>query len=161
VTTSSQRLGFPAAENALASTSADMAAALAEQTRIYQEFQAVFDRYDVLITPAVNVLPFPHQIAYPETLDGRPARHYSEWYSITYGISLVGHPAVALPVGLDSQGTPFGIQVVGPRFGDHRLLEIALALEAMLAAYAATRRPLPDINALSNAPRLAQAIAIE
>ena len=74
-----------------------MAAALAEQTRIYQNFQPIFDRYDVLITPAVNVLPFPHQLSYPKTLDGRPARHYSEWYSITYGISLVGHSAVAIP----------------------------------------------------------------
>jgi amidase len=146
-------------EDALASSSADMAAALAEQTRIYQEFQAVFDRYDVLITPAVNVLPFPHRMAYPETLDGRPARHYSEWYSVTYGISLVGHPAAAIPAGLDSQGTPFGLQVVGARFGDHRLLEIAQAIESMLAAYAETRRPLPDIDALSNAPLLAQVIA--
>jgi amidase len=148
-------------EDALASSSADMAAALAEQTRTYQNFQSVFDRYDVLITPAVNVLPFPHRIAYPETLDGRPARHYSEWYSITYGISLVGHPAIAIPAGLDSQGTPFGLQVVGARFGDHRLLEIAQALESVLAAYAETRRPLPDIGALTKAPRLEQAIAAE
>jgi Asp-tRNA(Asn)/Glu-tRNA(Gln) amidotransferase A subunit family amidase len=148
-------------EDALASSSADMAAALAEQTRTYQNFQSVFDRYDVLITPAVNVLPFPHRTAYPETLDGRPARHYSEWYSITYGISLVGHPAIAIPAGLDSQGTPFGLQVVGARFGDHCLLEIAQALESVLAAHAETRRPLPDIGALTKAPRLEQAIAAE
>jgi amidase len=148
-------------EDALKSTSADMAAALAEQTRIYQNFQAIFDHYDVLITPAVNVLPFPHQLSYPQTLDGRPARHYSEWYSISYGISLVGHPAIAIPAGLDSQGTPFGLQVVGPRFGDHRLLEIAQALESMLATSTETRRPVPDIVALSEAPGLVQAIAAE
>jgi Asp-tRNA(Asn)/Glu-tRNA(Gln) amidotransferase A subunit family amidase len=148
-------------EDALKSSSADMAAALAEQTRIYQNFQAIFDRYDVLITPAVNVLPFPHQLSYPTTLDGRPARHYSEWYSISYGISLVGHPAISVPVGLDPQGTPFGLQIVGPRFGDHRLLEIAQALESMLATYAETRRPVPDIVALSEAPGLVQAIAAE
>ena len=50
---------------------------------------------------------------------------------------------------------------MGARFGDHRLLEIALALESVMAAYPETRRPLPDINALSNAPRLAQAIPAE
>jgi amidase len=148
-------------EDALNTSSADMAAALAEQTRIYRNFQTIFDRYDVLITPAANVLPFPHQLSYPETLDGRAARHYSEWYSISYGISLVGHPAISIPAGLDPQGTPFGLQIVGARFGDHRLLEIALALESMLATYAETRRPVPDIVALSQAPGLVQAIAAE
>ncbi len=146
-------------EDALNSSSAEMAAALAEQTRIYQNFQTIFDRYDVLITPAVNVLPFPHQMSYPKTLEGRPARHYSEWYSISYGISLVGHPAISIPAGLDPQGTPFGLQVVGSRFGDHRLLEIAQALEAMLATHPQTRRPVPDIAALANAPGLVQAMA--
>lgn len=143
-------------EDAINSSSADMAAALAEQTRIYQGFQAVFDRYDVLITPAVNVLPFPHKLSYPKTLDGRPARHYAEWYSIAYGISLVGHPAISIPAGLDPQGTPFGLQIVGPRFGDHRLLEIAQALESLLASYPETRRPVPDTDALSQAPKLAE-----
>lgn len=141
-------------EDALATSSADMAAALAEQTRAYQNFQTIFDRYDVLITPAANVLPFPHRQLYPEVLDDRPARHYAEWFSINYGISLVGHPALSIPAGLDPQGTPFGLQVVGPRFGDHHLLEIGQALESLLASYPDTRRPVPDIAALSQAPSL-------
>jgi Asp-tRNA(Asn)/Glu-tRNA(Gln) amidotransferase A subunit family amidase len=148
-------------EDALNSSPADMAAALAEQTRIYQDFQTIFEQYDVLITPAVNVLPFPHRQSHPMTLDDRPARHYSEWYSISYGISLVGHPAIAIPAGLDPQGTPFGLQMVGSRFGDHRLLEMALALESMLATYAETRRPVPDLAALVQAPGLVRAHAAE
>ncbi|MBO4227200.1 hypothetical protein GRB70_32935 [Bradyrhizobium neotropicale] len=42
----------------------------------------------------------------------------------------MGHPAASIPAGLDSQGTPFGLQVVGPRNGDRRVLEIRLALES-------------------------------
>jgi hypothetical protein len=68
-----------------------------------------------LITPAANVLPFPHQLSYPKTLDDRPARRYSEWYSISYGISLVGHPAMSIPIGLYPQGTPFGTATLRPR----------------------------------------------
>jgi amidase len=126
------------------------AQALAEQTRLYQDFQDVFKEYDILITPAVNVLPFKHSISHPTTLDGRPARHYLEWLSITYAISLVGHPAISLPVGLDSQGTPFGLQVIGARFGDLRLLEIAQALETLLQAHEETRQPLADFAKLSS-----------
>ena len=148
-------------EDALNSSAADLAAALAEQTRIHRNFQALFDRYDVLLTPAVNVLPFPHRLPFPRTLEGRPARHYAEWYSLSYGISLVGHPAISIPAGLDPQGTPFGLQVVGSRFGDLQLLEVALALEAMLATFPETRRPVPDIMALSRAPALVPATATE
>ena len=121
------------------------AEAFSEQTRIYQDLQSMFDEYDILITPTVNVLPFAHSISHPTTLDGRPARHYLEWLSITYAISLVGHPAISLPAGLDPQGTPFGLQVIGARFGDHRLLEIAQALESLLQSHPETCRPLPDL----------------
>jgi len=137
-------------EDVLPHSLADAAAALADQTRIYQKFQRIFDNYDVLITPAANVLPFPHAIPYPKTLNGRPARHYAEWFSISYGISLVGHPALSLPAGLDTQGTPFGLQVVGPRFAEHRLLEIGQALESLLARHTETRRPVPNMVALSS-----------
>ena len=126
------------------------AQALAEQTRLYQDFQNLFNEYDILITPAVNVLPFKHSISHPTTLDDRPARHYLEWLSITYAISLLGHPAISLPVGLDPQGTPFGLQVVGARLGDLRLLEVAQALEALLQAHPETQRPLADLTALSS-----------
>lgn len=132
-------------EDALSVPPQEYGAALADQTRIYRNLQSTFEKYDVLITPAANVFPFEHRILYPTTLDGRPARHYGEWFSISYAISLVGHPAISLPAGLDPQGTPFGIQVVGKRFGDHRLLEIAIALEALLQSNFDTRRPVPDL----------------
>ncbi|ETN36853.1 uncharacterized protein HMPREF1541_07840 [Cyphellophora europaea CBS 101466] len=130
-------------------TAQDMANALVQQTQTYQKFQALFDQYDVLITPVANVLPFPHQQLYPEQLEGRPARHYAEWFSLCYGISLVGHPALSIPAGLDPQGTPFGLQVVGPRFADHRLLEIGQALEFLFASFPELRRPVPDVEVLS------------
>ncbi len=135
-------------EDALNTKPEEFAAALATQARIYRDFQQVFERYDILITPAANVLPFDHRTLYPTTLEGRPARHYGEWFSISYGISLVGHPAMSMPAGLDPQGTPFGLQVVGPRFGDHRLLEVAAALESLLQSNEETRRPIADISKL-------------
>lgn len=136
-------------EDAINRSTADSALALAEQTRIYQDFQKTFDHYDILITPATNVLPFPHQLSYPTTVQGQPAKHYLEWCSILYGISLVGHPAVSLPAGLDENGTPFGLQIVGPRFTDHHLLEIAQALESVLANDPETRRREPNLEAFS------------
>ena len=43
---------------------------------------------------------------------------------------------------------PFGIQVIGPNGADAFVLEVAHALERILADNPATRRPLPDLSKL-------------
>lgn len=134
-------------------TAQDMANAVVQQTQTYQKFQTLFEKYDVLITPVSNVLPFPHRQLYPEQLEGRPARHYAEWFSLCYGISLVGHPSLSLPAGLDPQGTPFGLQIVGPRFSEHRLLEIGQALESLFASVPELVRPIANLEELVEASK--------
>ena len=128
-------------EDAIQRSTADSAQALAEQTRLHREFQRIFDDHDILITPATNVLPFPHSVNHPTTVQGQKAKHYLEWCSILYGISLVGHPAVSIPAGLDQNGAPFGLQIIGRRFSDHHLLESAQALEHLLGGHDETKRP--------------------
>lgn len=137
-------------EDAIKRSTADSAFALAEQTRIYQDFQKVFDDCDILITPATNVTPFPHTINHPAEVGQQPARHYLSWCSLLYSISLVGNPAVSLPAGLDESGTPFGLQIVGARFSDQKLLEVAQALESLFAGNAKTTRAEPVLSALTS-----------
>jgi amidase len=43
--------------------------------------------------------------------------------------NLTGQPALVVPAGLDQEGLPIGIQIVGPRWSEMRLLAIARALE--------------------------------
>ncbi len=71
---------------------------------------------------------------------------------MSYCSSLVGHPSLSLPVGLDRNGMPFGLQIVGPRGGDALVLAVAAALEAHLADDPRTARPVPDIVALAGRP---------
>ena len=47
-------------------------------------------------------------------MNGEPLRTYFHWLALTYGITLTGHPAVSIPCGVDEQGMPFGLQIVGP-----------------------------------------------
>ena len=70
-------------------------------------------------------------------------------------MTLAGHPALSLPVGLDRNGMPFGLQIVGPRGGDLLVLSVATALESLLANDAATARPRPDIARLKRAAPIA------
>ncbi|MGH3877863.1 MAG: amidase family protein [Actinophytocola sp.] len=43
--------------------------------------------------------------------------------------NVVGYPVAAVPAGRDSEGLPMGVQLVGPSFGEHRLLSLAGQLE--------------------------------
>ena len=53
--------------------------------------------------------------------------------------------------GLDRNGMPFGLQVVGPRGGDRLVLGVAAAIEEAFAGDAARCRPVPDLAKLKAA----------
>ncbi len=92
------------------------------------------------------MLPFPYDHPYPTEVDGRPMDNYVHWAALTSSLTVVGHPVVALPCGLDPQGTPFGIQVVGPMYADRFTLGAAHALEQLFAADPALARPVPSLD---------------
>jgi Asp-tRNA(Asn)/Glu-tRNA(Gln) amidotransferase A subunit family amidase len=85
-------------------------------------------------------------------IDGVKLRSYYHWLALPYAVTLAGHPAIILPCGLDANGLPFGLQVVGPRRGDAFLLAAAAAIERAMARIERCARPLPDLEALAKAP---------
>ena len=133
-------------------TLADRAWAHLEQTRISRAFAEALTRYDLLIAPTTPLSPFPWTRPYAETIDGVTMQNYYQWLALTYVVTLGTQPALSLPAGLDEAGMPFGLQVIGPLYGDAKLLAAANALEAAFASSAATARPRPDMAKL-RAPR--------
>ncbi|HEV2673991.1 MAG TPA: amidase family protein [Aliidongia sp.] len=129
-------------------TLADHAKAHAEQTKLYRRFQYLFEDIDLLICPTAAVSPFPHAEWHPTAINGEPLEHYFQWIALTYGLTLTGHPVVALPCGIDHKGLPFGIQIVGKRRGDAQVLAAALAIERAFATRPKLARPVPDLAAL-------------
>lgn len=139
-------------EEARRYTFADNSAALTRQTQIYRNFQAFFAEHSILISPAICTSPRPWRELYPAEIDGKPVRTYFHWLSLAYYVTLTGHPAMSLPVGLDEKGFPFGLQIVGPRGGDVLVLQVAAAIEAAFAGDAEFGRPVPDLAMLAKAP---------
>ena len=135
----------------------DVTRALKQQTVLYRRWQAFFDRYDVILAPAITLSPRPWGELYPAVIDGEPTRTYFHWLAMAYAVTLVGHPAISLPVGRDRKGLPFGLQIVGPRGGDAKVLAVAAALEKLLAGDPRTARPVPDIVRLAASPKLSDA----
>ncbi|HTS94550.1 MAG TPA: amidase family protein [Stellaceae bacterium] len=135
-------------EQGLALSAADAARGHVMQTRIYRAFQEFFQDCDILICPTVPVPPFPLEQRYCAEIDGKKLPTYYSWLAPTYYITLTAHPAISVPCGLEPTGTPFGIQVVGPARQDKYLLDVAHALEALLARDSRTARPIPDLERL-------------
>jgi Asp-tRNA(Asn)/Glu-tRNA(Gln) amidotransferase A subunit family amidase len=144
-------------EAALAYTAEDVARAETLQTQMYRRWQDFFGDVDVVITPSITLSPRPWRELAPTEIDGNPTRTYFHWLALAYGVTLVGHPAVSLPVGLDARGLPFGLQIIGRQGGDAAVLGVAAALERELAGDPRTARPVPDLAALRAAPPISQA----
>jgi len=136
-------------DSALATPMEDIARARGRQMDLIRRFQALTDDYDAIICPGVSVSPFPWKELYPTVIDGSPVDNYMAWLTLTAAITVIGHPVVALPAGLDEAGLPFGLQVIGRSYGDRRLLSVARALEEGLADDPLTARPVPDLAALA------------
>lgn len=138
-------------EQGLAYGVLDVTRALKHQTVLYHRWQKFFQRFDVIVSPAVTISPRPWRELYPATIDGQPTRTYFHWLALAYAVTVVGHPAISLPVGVDNAGMPFGLQIVGPRGGDAQVLAVAAALESLLGAARETARPVPDVASLAKA----------
>ena len=136
-------------EEGLRYSATDVARAQTMQGDYYRRWQDFFDHHDLILTPAITISPRNWRELYPAEIDGRPTRSYFHWLALAYAVTLVGHPAISLPVGRDRAGLPFGLQIVGPRGGDALVLAAAAELEHLLAADPSTARPVPDIAALS------------
>src|SRR6185312_8974851 len=121
---------------------------------IYRRWQSFFQHYDVILTPSITISPRSWRELYPAEIDGKQTRTYYHWLALAYAVTVPGHPALSLPVGLDRNGLPFGLQIVGPRGGDALVLSVAAELEALLAGDARTARPGPDLARLKAAPPL-------
>jgi amidase len=112
-------------------TTADLAAAEAFRGRLWHQFREFFMRFDYLLTPCMAVPPFPVEQNYPDTIAGKPMQTYIDWIAPTFVLSLTGLPVASVPVGLDSNGLPVGLQIVGRQFGEESVLALAGAIQKL------------------------------
>jgi aspartyl-tRNA(Asn)/glutamyl-tRNA(Gln) amidotransferase subunit A len=68
----------------------------------------------------------------PTAGSAAPARDTTGDNSLQIPWTLCGTPAISLPMGLDPDGMPLGIQLITPTGADHQLLAIARWCETML-----------------------------
>lgn len=138
-------------ERGLALSASDIARAFVQQSELYRGMLKYFEDSDVLITPAAAVSPFPHTELTVTEINGESMPTYMRWLALAYVPTITLCCSCVLPCGVDQNGLPFGIQVIGPNGSDNKVLAVAAALEAVLQSTDETKRPVPDLQALSAA----------
>ncbi|MGY2065829.1 amidase [Blastococcus sp. SYSU DS0619] len=110
-------------------TGADLARAEQLHTTLHERVVEFFTRYDVLLAPTTQVLPFPVEVEYPTEIGGVPQENYLEWMRSCTLLSPTGCPALSVPGGFTPDGLPVGLQVVAAPRMDRRVLEVGHAFE--------------------------------
>jgi aspartyl-tRNA(Asn)/glutamyl-tRNA(Gln) amidotransferase subunit A len=90
---------------------------------IARDFDRVFDEVDLLLTPTAPSAAF----ALGERSDDPIAMYLNDVFAVP--ASLAGLPAISVPVRLDAQGLPLGLQLIGRAFDEQGVLNAALTLE--------------------------------
>jgi amidase len=108
----------------------EIARAEHKRAEIWHRWRALFERYDLVLTPAAPVPPFPVEKSHPEVIEGKRMQNYMDWIGPTFLVSLAALPAASVPAGLSAARLPVGLQIVGPRFSEPLILTAARFVEA-------------------------------
>jgi len=92
------------------------------RTKIVEEFNRLFDQYDVLLGLTAPSVAF----RIGEKVDDPLSMYLTD--IMTISVSLAGLPALSVPAGM-SEGMPVGIQLIGPMWSEKRLLQLGYLLE--------------------------------
>ena len=93
------------------------------RTVIKEKFNTAFNKYDVLLTPVSPTTAFNI---------GEKCNNPLEMYLAdicTVSINIAGVPAISIPCGVDKKDMPIGMQLIGNRFEEGKILNAAYAFE--------------------------------
>lgn len=119
-------------EAGLALTGPQIAHAQRLQAQVFQAMRQFMHRYDMVVGPVTQVLPFAVEQPYVTNINGVAMQNYIEWMQSCYLITVTTHPALSLPCGISANGLPVGLQLVGRFRDDITLLRMAAAVESTI-----------------------------
>ena len=93
------------------------------RTLVMNEFNKGFEKYDVILTPTSPTVAFDI---------GSKSENPLEMYLAdicTVSVNIAGLPGISIPCGVDSQGMPIGMQLIGNKFQEETILNAAYTFE--------------------------------
>lgn len=99
------------------------------RAKIMEEYNQVFKKYDVLITP---VSPFP-AFKIGEKMDDPLSMYLADVNTVP--INVAGVPAMSVPAGFTKDNLPVGMQIIAPQLGEEKIFQVAKAFEEATQFY--------------------------
>jgi amidase len=123
-------------------TAIELARAERGRTDLYHRMRSFMERFEFLVLPVTQVMPFAVDETYPRSIAGVRMETYIDWMKSCYFISAAAVPAISVPCGFED-GLPVGLQIVGRPRDDWGLLQMAHAFEQALGLERRWPDPVP------------------
>lgn len=91
----------------------------------FKKAAQLFETYDALLMPSAQVWPFPIDWVHPTEIAGVQMDTYHRWMQVVIPAGLIGLSVVNLPIGFGAAGLSAGLQLIGGRGQDAKLLGMA------------------------------------
>lgn len=113
------------AEQGARTSALDYLGAMAVRNELGILMGGFHSRHDLLLTPTLPITAFAKGVEVPP---GWAGERWTTWTPFTYPFNMTQQPAASVPCGFVS-GLPVGLQIVGPRHADARVLAAAHAYQ--------------------------------
>ena len=128
--------GLRSLEHGAEVTGADLSRALLRVDQLRRQMDEFFDQtgqqpgrqHDLLLTPTMAVPAFAIGQR-PQVIGGKRVEPFWGYLPFTYPINLTGQTAASVPCGFSADGMPIGLQIIGPRGAEARVLQASAAFE--------------------------------
>jgi amidase len=101
-------------ERGLEQTPSRIAWAERERAAFFRRFAAMFETYDIFVSPSAATPAFDVNLRHPEYVGGKKLTDYMGASTPNAAVTMTSCPAVAVPCGFDQYGRPVGLQIAAP-----------------------------------------------
>lgn len=116
-------------EGGMEITGDQVSTAIQARGRFYQRVSSALEELDFLVLPTAQVFPFFADETWPRAIAGRQMDTYHRWMEVVVPGTLSGCPVINVPAGFNASGLPMGIQIIGRRYQDFKVLQAAYAYQ--------------------------------
>jgi len=125
-------LGFPVKweyQKGKELNSNDIDLALSQRIDCTNKADKLFKGLDFLVMPSAQIFPFNKELDYPKEINGNSLDTYHRWMEVVILVSLLGLPSISVPIGFNNEGLPMGMQIIGKRGDDLKVVAFAKRYE--------------------------------
>ena len=91
----------------------------------------LFEKYDFLAMPSAQVFPFDANISFPKKIGSHSLSTYHKWMETTIIPSLFQLPTLSVPVGFNNSDLPMGMQIIGKKAYDLKVMSFGKKYESI------------------------------